>query len=472
MKAAKFISVLIVFIILTSCGSNDNKSVRNAKSQNAESVSLNVPVDKGFSEYISGYTSGIVPANSTIEIRLTPEFAAKTNKSASGLFDFEPSVKGKTEWKDETTLVFTPSRLLNSETTYNIGFNLGKLSDVKEKLRVFPLKVQTVKKDFRVTFGALDCSVTEGNGYILHGQIIASDYIEPSEAENYLTAKLGRNKLALTWDHSANLIHKFTITGISRTDKNQELNIDWDGSSYGANQKGSSSVNIPAAGDFSVLDVLTGTDDNQKIEIVFSDAINVAQETEGLIHFNPLAENTVSITSNIVTVLPSKRLQGIVVLNVESSIKNTKGANLSASFSKQLDFTSFYPAIQPVGKGVILPSSKNLIFPFRAVNLKSVDLRIIKIFENNLPYFLQENEINSGNSIKRFGRPVYSGKVDLVTGSAMNDGLWNLYTIDLADYINVEPGILYKVELGMRRSYSLYPCGATGEVSKYEEALN
>ena len=75
----------------------------------------------------------------------------------------------------------------------------------------------------------------------------------------------------------------------------------------------------------------------------------------------------------------------------------------------------------------------------------------------------------ASNSIKRFGRPVYSGRVDLVNGPGMNTGTWNLYTIDLADYIDVEPGVLYKVTLGMRRSYSLYPCSDTGEESKYEE---
>ena len=52
----------------------------------------------------------------------------------------------------------------------------------------------------------------------------------------------------------------------------------------------------------------------------------------------------------------------------------------------------------------------------------------------------------------------------------MNTGTWNLYTIDLADYIDVEPGVLYKVVLGMRKSYSLYPCSSP-EVSKYEEML-
>ena len=53
----------------------------------------------------------------------------------------------------------------------------------------------------------------------------------------------------------------------------------------------------------------------------------------------------------------------------------------------------------------------------------------------------------------------------------MNTGAWNLYTIDLADYIDVEPGVLYKVNLGMRRSYSLYPCSGAGTENKYEELL-
>ena len=51
---------------------------------------------------------------------------------------------------------------------------------------------------------------------------------------------------------------------------------------------------------------------------------------------------------------------------------------------------------------------------------------------------------NGSSSIKRFGRPVYSGRVDLVNSPGMNTS-WNLYTIDLADYIDVEPGVLYKV---------------------------
>ena len=228
MKASRLISFLVIFLLLTSCNSKDKKSFRLAKNKIPETVSVNIPIDKGFSEYITAYTSGVIPSNSAIEIHFTPEFALKANKSVSDLFEFEPTVKGKTEWRDETTLVFTPAHLLKPETTFTVGLNFGKLTDVKEKLKIFPLRIQTVKKDFHVTIGTLECPDAEGKTYTLNGQILTADVIEPEEAENYLTAKLGRKKMLISWDHSFNLIHKFSIKEIVRTDKAQELLIAWD----------------------------------------------------------------------------------------------------------------------------------------------------------------------------------------------------------------------------------------------------
>ena len=185
-----------------------------------------------------------------------------------------------------------------------------------------------------------------------------------------------------------------------------------------------------------------------------------------------MAQVTTSINTNIVTLVLPEALQREAILNVEKSVKNTKGSGLSSAFSLKLDFASVNPGIKLEGNGVILPSSQNLIFPFKAANLKAVDLKIIKIFENNLPYFLQENDIDRAYSVKRFGRPVYNGRVDLLTGTGTGTGSWNLYTIDLADYIDVEPGVLYKVQLGMRKSYSLFPCAETVKSSRYEELLD
>ena len=176
MKAANFIITITILLVLISCDSRNNNTTKPLNKKVEENFPSIIPLDKGFSEYISEFTSGIIPANSAIEIRFTPEFAAKADKSASGLFVFEPSIKGKSEWKDETTLVFKPSHLLAPGKTFTGTLNLNKLSEVKERLKNFPLRIQTARKDFQVTIGALECSSPEGSSYELHGEIISADF--------------------------------------------------------------------------------------------------------------------------------------------------------------------------------------------------------------------------------------------------------------------------------------------------------
>ena len=471
MKAAKLISVFLVIFLLTGCESKNKKTIRAIKGQAVATTQTNIPLDKGFSEYISGFTSGIIPANGSIEIRFTPDFANKADKSKNGLFVFEPAIKGKTEWKDETTLVFTPSRLLSPGKTYTGSLYLIKLGEVNERLETFPLKIQTLRKDFRVNVGALECLPGDANNYVLHGEIITADIIEPREAEDYLLVKLDKKKLGVTWDHSVNLIHKFTVTGVERKDESQELTVTWDGTMAGIKQKGSSKINVPPVNDFSILDIVSLPGESQRIDLIFSDPVEPSQEIEGLIHLSPSSPIIININSNIISVFPETRLLGIVELIVEPSIKNSNDSTLSSTIKKKLDFSAIPPEIKLEGNGIILPSSQNLVFPFKAANLRAVDLKIIKIFENNLPYFLQDYDINGGYSVKKFGSPVYSGRVDLISGPGSNNGAWNLYTIDLSDYTDVEPGVLYKVILGMRKSYSLYPCTETEKESNYEELL-
>jgi len=473
MKAAKALILLSVLLISVSCGESDRTSSKLSLRKTTAFSDFAIPVDQGFSEYITGYTSGIIHANSVIEIRFTPEFAAGANKrSVRRLLTFTPAIKGRAEWVDETTLVFRPSRLLEQGTTWTGQLDLSKIADVKDRLSIFPLRFQTVKKDFHVIAGHLECTVTEENKYVLNGELIASDYLPSSEAEKLVEAKIGRNRLRLVWDHSDILSHKFRVVNINRSSKDQLLTLSWDGSPSGVRRKGSVNIEIPAADRFAVLDVMKLPGESQRMDIVFSDPVDMSQESEGLIWLDPSVPLNTSTNLNIVSIFPEEALRGIVTINVEASLTNNRGVGLQSDFSKQLDFSSIPPSLALTGNGVIVPASQNLIFPFKAANLNAVDLKIIRIYENNLPYFLQEQNINTGYGFKRFGRPVYSGKIDLVTGSSMIiPDTWNLYSIDLSDYITVEPGVLYRVELGMRRSYSLFRCSGSSADNRYEEMM-
>jgi hypothetical protein len=269
-----------------------------------------IPVDKGFAQYITGYTSGIISSNSVIEIRFTPEFASLAYKSAAGLFSFEPNIKGKTEWKNETTLILSPARPLDPGRIYTGSLHLGKLAEVNERFRSFPVRIQILRKDFRVITGAMECDPEKENSYMLHGELAASDYIPGTETESYLSANIGRKKLEITWDHSDNLNHKFILKGIDREVKEQELSVEWDGSSGGIKQSGSTSIIIPQADYFNVIDIIKYPGQSPWIDIVFSDPVDVTQELDGLIHLSPWNEIKINARSNIITLYPADELTG------------------------------------------------------------------------------------------------------------------------------------------------------------------
>lgn len=467
MKILRLFPILALMLACFSCGKNDKPAQGRKAAQ--EALSASVPVDNGFSRYISGYTSGVIPSNASIEIQFTPDFAAMADKSAKGLFSFSPSISGNTEWRDDVTLVFTPSRPFESGKTYSGILLLNKLAKVDERLNEFPFHIQALRKDFRVNLGAPE-SLPDAKGYTIKGSITTTDIIKPSDAEKFIEVKLGKKTPEIEWEHKES-VHIFTIKGIARTDEDQSLIVSWDGKEAGIKQKGSSAISIPRSGVFSVLDVFTTNGATQRIDVILSDPADPEQELTGIVHLSSGIEADITTSSNIISLLPASPLEGQVNVLIESSLRSTEGNPLGSSFSRRIDFSVSGPSIALEGDGVILPSSKDLIFPFRAVNLKAVDLRIIKIFENNLPYFLQENDITGGYSMKRFGKPIYSGKIDIANTPGINLSKWNLFTVDLSDYIDVEPGVLYKVSLSMRKSYSLYPCSEPEENNGYDELL-
>src|SRR4051812_6902224 len=121
-------------------------------------------------------------------------------------------------------------------------------------------------------------------------------------------------------------------------------------------------------------------------------------------------------------------------------------------------FEQVAPSVRFVGKGNILPSTDGLILPFEAVNLKAVDIQIIKIFEHNVLQFLQVNDFDGSEELRRVGRPLVKKMVSLENSGVNDLGKWNRYTIDLAQYITTEPGAIYQVGISFKKNYSVYNC--------------
>ena len=118
----------------------------------------------------------------------------------------------------------------------------------------------------------------------------------------------------------------------------------------------------------------------------------------------------------------------------------------------------------------ILPDSKNLIIPFRAVSLHAVDLNVIRIFESNVLMFMQTNTLSSSNELRRSGRLVYKKTLHLDKDPSKDIRKWEDYSIDLSGLINQEPGAIYRITLSFKQAYSAYPCGEDDKELQFSES--
>jgi alpha-2-macroglobulin len=442
-------ALLLVFFVFRSCSPRK------------------IEIDPGFSEYIAGFTSGTISVQSNIRIELTKEVeAVEVNSEVDKkVFSFSPGVSGKAFWIDNRTIEFRPEKSFKQGTRYIVDFYLNKIVKVPKKFKVFEFDFVTMKQGVSLQVeGYQPYVLTSLKWNNATGTLITADVAEDADVERVLKATQDKRKLNISWTHNPeSKTHHFKVDSITRGEDASKVDLKWDGSPIGADNSGKEEVKIPSIYDFSVLEANIEQEPNQYVAVRFSDPIDPKQDMTGLITLGNTSDLTFEVDHMVIKVFPSARQNGTVTLNVEQGIKNIAGAKLKKRQTFDLVFESIKPSIKAVGKGVILPDSKGLIFPFEAVNLKAVDVRIIKIFENNVTQFLQVNQLDGTSELKRAGRLILKKTIRLDSEKPIVFNKRNLFSIDLAKLIKQEPGAIYRVKLSFKKEYSTFPCSDKGE---------
>ncbi len=453
-KNSIYFLALLVLLGLNSC--NDNEKVITE-------------IKPGFEKYISGFTSGVQLSRNT---KFIVRFQQSVNDSAiagqeviGDAFDFSPSIKGKTLWIDNRSMEFVPDELLQNSKVYSVSFNVGNFMDVPSDYSSLEYDIRTKDQMFRYIDKGLSTYELNMSFLKYEGEIITADIASNEDIEQMLDINLLEGTAKIKWVHGGSgKIHNFAIDSIERIEENQNLTIKIDGEQIGVDDNDEYEKRIPGLKMFELLNLQVFPGHEQYIQLSFSDPLQADQKLDGLIYFESDHSLDFIIDGSRIKVFPSRKLAGEQQLHITTGIKNARGYKLQAEIILPVAFEINKPAIESISKGVIMPSSDGLIFPFKAVSLSMVDLKIIQIYENNVLSFLQNNDFNSNGNIRLSGRLVAQKRLDLRKMIKADLSKWNTFKIDLADYINLEPGALYKVSIDMRPSYSLYPCDSNDNV--------
>ncbi len=429
-------------------------------------------INPAFSEFITSYTAGVISSGTTIRIILANEAVDSTligQETSVNVFSFSPSMTGKTVWVDRRTVEFIPDSRMKHGQIYEAEFHLSKLFAVPQELNRFTFSFQVMPQNFEVMIDNMKPYInTELTRQRIEGTLQTADYAEDKVVERMLIARQDGKNLKVSWSHTAEgKQHSFTVENVARRENPSIVVINADGKNLGVTTSDEKEVLVPALGDFKVINAKVVQNPTQYVVLQFSDPIKEKQLLKGLISIEEDRALALEfeVHDNEVWVYPPVRQSGLKTIYVEEGIRNINDYRMKTASSTAVTFEQLKPLARFVGKGNILPNTDGLILPFEAVNLKAVDLTVTRIYENNMLQFLQVNNLEGSYDLVRVGRMLLKQKIQLDNTGITDIGKWNRYTLDLSKLIQTEPGAIYQIALGFKKSYASYSCDGGEEAS-------
>ncbi len=425
-----------------------------------------------FRDYISYTTSGITSVASPIQISLANDVEGweMGMEITDKIVSIKPHVEGKLTASNKHTLLFTPDEYLKPATEYTITVKLGSIYENMPKgFKGYTFQFKTITPNFNVVTNHLQSYSKEWQ--YLEGTIKSADIISINNAKALVEASQNSKNLSIVFNetNASSKFFEFKIDSINRQVEDSKILVKWDGKNIKASNKGENTINIPGKNNFTIVDVDVIQSPEQHLSINFSDPLKKQQNFDGLVTIQKVKNPKYVVDGNVLKVYPDSKLVGNIQVDVFQGIKNTESYKLKKPFSEIIAFEELKPQVRLISNGTILPNSEELKFNFEAVNLSAVDVRVIKIFEDNILQFLQDNNLNSNNTydIKKVGRRIAKQTIQLQT-PAENTGKWKAYSIDLSKFFKADTGAIYRIELSYNRNYSLYDCEANSNITNAE----
>jgi uncharacterized protein YfaS (alpha-2-macroglobulin family) len=429
-----------------------------------------------FGKYISGFTSGKVAPDAEIKIELTSDVldSIPLNKKDSAYLEdhisISPNVDGSFYWVNYRTIGFRPKTRFREGNHYHVKFNLGKFIHTESKFNTFEFNFETEQQKIDLS----EIGLQVNNPYISEWQryemmAISNFDLDPKEMVKCFEAAEGGKRLPITCVQMEPKHYKIIVDSIERKKTEAQVAIKWNYKPLGIKTKESKTIIIPGLASFKVINMEVQDQGDQQVNITFSDAIQPDQKLEGLIEIEGTKNLKFNVTGNIVSVFLEERIEGAKQVTVNKGVLNFRNYKMDSTSSGILEFAGVKPALRMNNKGCILPNSQGLLYPFESIGLHTVDVRIIKIKEDNIHQFLQVNELTGDDGLTRVGKVIIEKTVKIVADTITPQNQWTTHILDLGKLITPEPGSLYRVCIRYKKKYTYLSCRNTINASEDEE---
>ena len=413
------------------------------------SCSKNPEISTEEHPFIAAYTSGNVSVKAPIVIKFIDDIELKSTFSIGQKLDnktlkIHPNIKGEVIWLGNNTIEFRHEKPFDSDKKYFVTVNVGAIAKLKGMPETFTYELNTVRLSFSYNVNSLSIyDDFQADTYYLTGSVFTSDFVDAENVKKIL--KIEPN-LVVNWEHN-NLsnTHDFRIDSIKSKDDEYEITLKFDGKPLDIKKSNTETVMVPKKDDFKIINVVVEYFPELTVIATFSAPLKEKQRFADYVTISDGSTLRFSVNINKLNIFPSGRKIGTHQMTFNRGILSRTGKKIEEDATYSMSFEDLKPAVKFLSKGVVLPSENMANLLFSSVNYAEVDVKVLRIFENNILQFLQENNLNEYSELYRVSKEV--ARTTIVLGDANSEKLknWNTYSLDLTKLITPQPGAIYRV---------------------------
>ena len=436
------IATLLLLAFMPSCGKNGTSTT--TPKVFVEQIR---PVSEALLPLLDSYTSGVITEGEPIVVRFKDPAMLKVSSGEAvpaKAFSFKPELKGKAVWLDENTVAFQYDKIDDTKQ-YVCDFKISEFIDLPnaEPLQ-FGFGVR--RQNFSLAEVFPICTSKDEMSYQLC--VVFSTPIDVEDA-----IKIFDDSFIKKYDVQANNLgnnaFSFEVKNLKRKDQDYQFAVDMSGNALKSPTQIHRDLTVHAKGKFEPIGFEVENSSGQAT-LFFSQPLKQGQNINGIITFDQskLAYKSDIVDNRIDFYFDKSNLYRYqmedINMEVGGGIRSASNEVMQGDYSYNFNLTDYEPKVRWTDEGVIIPDIEETTVYFDAMCLNAVTLRIIRIYDDNILSFLQDNELTETYGVRKVGRLEKKVKLQLDNPYPTQ---WKTFPIVLSDYVKVEPGAMYQLSL-------------------------
>ena len=262
--------------------------------------------------------------------------------------------------------------------------------------------------------------------------------------------------------------YNFQLNPVKRGSSDTTIEMKLDGKPLKSKSHVSRNLTVVAKNEFKAIDLKVDKE-NSAATLIFSQPLQ-QRNIDGFVTITPEVPYRSEIVGNKIILYFDKSGGSFenLKLQVGAGIKDANGNSLKREQTFTFDLTDLLPKVRWTEKGVLVPEVGDATVYFDAICLKSVVLRIVRVYDDNILSFFQDNDLDDTDGIRRAGR--LEKKVTLALDNP-TPTQWKTFPIQLSDYVDTKAGDMYQLILDFGPADYAFATDASKELTLEDEEL-